>query len=267
MLQVTVEPRGPIENPGTKVAVDEQGVQARGYRFENRCQKPTPWQAQWIWVAGDAPEAGWFRKEITLADAPLRVAAWVTADMKYRLWINGHLASRGPADIGRDFAGGDTHRWFYDYRELMPFFRKGKNVIVAEVFRSWPVWQVSRGVPGFLFEAEVTMPGQQKLSVKTDATWRALPAQDLYGWQTPEFDDATWSAARAVRNVWEPLVASEIPPLMEARYPVARIEGLPDGKVFTKDGHFRVVFDRVLSGFPTLKVKVGKGAPNIRGRR
>ncbi len=47
--------------------------------------------------------------------------------------------------------------------------------------------------------------------------------------------------------------------LMETRYPVLRIEGLPS-RTITADGSFRVVFDRVLSGYPTLKVKGGRGA-------
>lgn len=104
------------------------------------------------------------------------------------------------------------------------------------------------------------MPGPHALTVKSDASWRSLPAQNLYGWQMSDFVDASWQPARTVRNVWEPLVPSEIPPLMEARYPATRIEGLPDSKVLTKDGRFRVVFDRVLSGFPMVKLKGGKGA-------
>ena len=245
----------PIENPGMKVVVDAEGVQARGYRFENRCAKPTPWQAEWIWVSGNATDRGWFRKEVTLDDAPKEVSAWMTADMKYRLWINGKLASRGPADIGRDYAGGQTHKWFYDARDLTPFFRKGRNVIAAEVFRKGP-GGVSRGKTGFLFEAQA-----DKLTIKSDATWRAIPSNGgIMNWQLPEFDDATWTAPQVVPNVWEPNLPSEIPPLMEARYPVLRIEGLPENKTFAKDGSFKVVFDRVLSGFALLKVKGGKGA-------
>jgi hypothetical protein len=246
---------GPIENAGMQVVADAEGVQARGYRFENRCAKPTQWQAEWIWLAGEAPERGWFRKELTLDEAPQHVAAWMSADMKYRLWVNGQLVSRGPADIGRDYAGGLTHRWFYDYRDLTPFFHKGRNVIAAEVFRKGP-GGVSRGKPGFLFEAQV-----DKFTLKTDATWRACPANGgLADWQAPEFDDAAWAAAQVVPNLWEPDIPSEIPPLMEARYPVLRVEGLPENKTFTKDGSFKVVFDRVLSGFPLVKVKGGKGA-------
>ena len=245
----------PIDHTGMTVMVDAAGVQARGYQFTNCCQKPVPWQAQWIWLSGEGTERGWFRKEITLDAMPNNIPAWISADMKYRLWINGKLASRGPADIGRDYAGGSTHRWFYDYRDLAPFFQKGRNVIAAEVFRKGP-GGVSRGQPAFLFEAQA-----DKLTIKSDATWRAIPSNGgMANWQAPDFNSDSWPAAIAVQNIWEPVVASEIPPLMEARYPAAHIEGLPEKKVFTNDGSFKVVFDRVLSGFPQVKVKGGKGA-------
>jgi len=254
---------GVIENPGMMVMANDRGVQALGYRFENRCEKPSPWQAQWIWATATAPEAVWFRKEITLADTPQKVAAWFTADIKYRLYINGRLVSRGPVDIGSDYKGGNTHRWFYDYRDLTPFFIKG-----TKVFRRGTIgYVVSRGQPGFLFEAEITSPCKDELTVKSDATWRALPAPVIQNMQVPEFDDTIWSGVRVVPDVWAPLVASEIPPLMEARFPVARFEGLPDNKVFTNDGDFKVIFDRVLSGYPILKIKGGHGAKvTIRAR-
>ena len=253
--QSSLVTNAPIDNPGMMVAVDAAGVQAHDYQFTNCSQKPTPWQAQWIWLSGETSERGWFRKEITLDTMPNKIPAWISADMKYRLWINGKLVSRGPADIGRDYAGGSTHRWFYDYRDLATFFHKGHNVIAAEVFRKGP-GGVSRGQPAFLFEAQA-----DKLTIKSDATWRAIPSNGgMANWQAPEFIDGSWSAATAVHNIWEPLVASEIPPLMEARYPATHIEGLPENRVFTKDGSFKVVFDRVLSGFPQVKVKGGKGA-------
>ena len=246
------EATGPISYPGMKTQVDAEGVQTRDYAFHNKCQKPGPWQAQWI------SGSGWFRKELTLAEAPQQVAAWLTADSHYELYINGQLVSRGPVDMGRDYDGGNTHRWFYDYRNLTPYFTKGKNVIAAKV----------SGRPAFLFESEMTLPGQQKVTVKSDASWHAIPAQATTEWLKAGFDDAAAPAAQVVPNIADPLVASEIPPLMEASYPVARMEGLPADKRFTKDGSFKVVFDRVLSAYPTLKVRGGKGAQvNIKAHR
>ena len=282
----SVDPRGPIAYPGMKPIANAQGAQTPGYTFANQCRKPTPWRAQWIWTgAAPSPPVALFRKEVTLAEAPTKIATWLSADCKYRLYVNGRLVSRGPVDMGRDYAGGSTGKWFYDYRDLTPFFHKGSNVIAAEVFRAWPIgFTVSRGQPGFLFEADITLRGKQKQSIQSDASWRSLPApqypdastvdasREPAGWRMTGFDDSAWTGCRVAKNVWEPLIPSEIPPLMEVRYPPLRIEGLNGsgldgsgleglpGKTVTADTKFNVIFDRVLSAYPTLKVKGGKGA-------
>jgi len=249
----------PIKNAGMNEVVDAQGIQTRGYVFKNVCRKPSPWQAQWI------SGSGWLRKEISLAEAPQQVSAWLTGESSFELYINGRLVSRGPVDMGRDYDGGNTHRWLYDYRDLTPFFVKGTNIIACR-------YRGSR----FIFEAELILPGKQKLTVKSDTTWKAIPSQpgmnDWFQgtaeWMRQGFDDSAAPAAKVVENIKDQLVASEIPPLMEARYPVLRIEGLPENKIFTKDGRFRVVFDRVLSAYPYVKVKGGKDATAlIKGHR
>jgi alpha-L-rhamnosidase len=254
------------------VTVDAQGAQASGYKYQEDCTKPSAWEAKWIWLDDEKPAAAaMFRKEIVLATAPNTVKAWLTADAKFRLYVNGRIVTRGPVDIGRDYAGGNTHRWFYDFRDLTPFFTKGTNVIAAEVFCKGTYWTVSRGQPGFLFEAEITGNDGQKSIVKSDASWHSLVAtqfpdtitydssKEPMGWRLAGFDVLTWPASREVKDAWSPLVPSEIPPLMEARYPVERIEGLPS-KVITNDTSFKVVFNRVLSAYPVVKLNGGQGA-------
>ena len=286
------DPRGPIEYPGMKVVADKTGVHAPGYSFVNKCKKPDPWQAKWIWMPNeDGSKTAMFRKEITLDEVPAQVSAWMTADAKYRLYINGRLVSRGPVDIGYDYTEAaakrdpwevSTKRWFYDSRDLTPFFIKGRNVITAEVFGKWGGapsrvfgrWHtaLSRGKPGFLFEARITTANRKEITVKSDSSWKAARA-DQYpdsttynipkepkGWHLAGFNASAWPAAAEVANIWEPLVPSEIPPLMEASYPVMRINGLPANRIITSDSRFTVVFDRVLSAYPRLKVKGGKGA-------
>ena len=203
------------------VLVDTNGVQSVGYRFNGDCTKPAPWQAEWIWTeAQPSPLAAMFRKTVILHEKPQAVNAWLTADTKYLLYVNGRLASRGPVDIGRDYSGGSTGRWFYDCRDLTPYFVEGTNVIAAVVFNHWPIgFTVSHGQPGFLFEAEITDAKGQTSTVASDASWHSLPAAQFVNdttcdltkeppdWRLTGFDDAKWSASQVVTNVWEPLVA------------------------------------------------------------
>jgi alpha-L-rhamnosidase len=274
-----VDSRGPVRTPGMDVRVSAEGVQATNYTFTNRCRKPTPWQAQWIWLAEPPPaktEMAQFRKEVVLPAAPTQVLAWLSADVFYRLYVNGRLVSRGPADIGRDYdRAQEGAQWLYDFRELTPYFHAGTNVVAAEVFTTGFVGsRVTRKKNGFLFEAEVRMPGQAPLTVKTDSTWRsvaadwrAAPAPALRGWRLPGYEDASWPTSAKVQSVWTPLAASELPPLMEARYPwravaqsspTVRQEG--ERFLLSGDGSFTLQFDRVLAAYPTLKVKGGAGA-------
>jgi hypothetical protein len=263
---------GPITYPGMTIAVDAEGASTPGYAFTNDVQKPTPWRAHWIW-GGTGDKNVLFRREVVLSQAPQKVAAWVSADRKYRLYVNGQLVSRGPVDIGTDFVGGSTRHWFYDTRDLTSRFTAGTNVIAVEVFSDWPIgYTISRGNPGLILEAEATLPDGRVEVIQTDAQWLSLPApqysganvyradREPSGWRDAGFPVNGWSAAREVADIWSPLVPSEMPPLMESDYPALRVDGLPESRLITSNTTFRVVFDRVLSAYPFIKVKGGKGA-------
>jgi len=249
-------PCGPIEIPGMKTLVDAEGVQAPGYVFKNRCRKPSPWNAKWLWLADGSSEKAFFRKEIRLETVPAKAPAWVTADMKYRLWVNGRLASRGPADIGKDYEGGSTGRWLYDAIDIAHLLKNGKNLVAAEVWGKWPISHVAtQGRPGFLFEADLEVS-----ALSSDSSWRASGEEPPYGWQELHFDASDWTPAKEIENVWPPLTASEIPPLMEAAYPAKAVEGLGKDGVLPNGSSFKAVFDQVLSGFPRLSVEGARGA-------
>jgi hypothetical protein len=141
-----IDPRGPIRNPGMKVLIGDNGVQTERYSFPDRIQGHTRWRAKWIWLNSEAaqdqaqgvseekPVAACFRKEILLPDTPTQALAWVSAGLRYGLYVNGRLASRGPADAGdyisqstlkalfeaRDPAGHEEHgQWFWVHDRLL----------------------------------------------------------------------------------------------------------------------------------------------------
>jgi len=218
------------------------------------------WNAFWIWlerdrfpdcqespvsVFGVKPEHRYavalFRKEVVLPEAPSCVAARVSADCRYRLYVNGTLVGRGPAEVGGDYGNIEAPNWwFYDTYDLTAFFRKGPNVIAAEVaLRPEVQAHYSMGHGGFLFEASVDSPDGDSTEIVTDDTWRGTvgeafvqhvgldlrpqpPGYDArlepVGWQMPGFDDRKWPTAQTLCDAtggrWR-LVPREIPPLRE----------------------------------------------------
>ncbi len=305
------DPIGPIVHPGMAVRVDKDGVQAPGYRFANGHARKDTWAARWIWLAKgkwrnmaatrtqwinsveggediQTPVMALFRKELTLNEEPLEVTAWVSADLRYRIFINGRLAGRGPADIGGDYGDAVKPRhWFYDCCDLTGYFHKGTNVIAAEVsIRNMAISEVTTGRPGFLFEADIRTEQSKSAKIASDMTWRAVPG-DAYvrtnvydagrepvGWMTAGFDDWRWPHAgelcQADGGRWK-LRASEIPPLMEARYMPGAI-ALVQGDVANSDrpstggisvngqASLRLDFDREITGYVNLKADGEAGA-------
>jgi hypothetical protein len=269
---MTTDPRGPIVDKGMTVDAQPGSVQAIAFRFSNRFKKPNAWTADWIWIPEDKkPIAALFRKRLILDGTPRSVQAWISADVSYRLWVNGRLVSRGPADVGRDYDR-EEHgpRWLYDGRDLTAFFRKGENVIAAEVFTTgFGISRVSRGSPGFLFQADVVSPNGTHYLVKSDPGWSGLSEaarqegtfdlrKEAADWRSIGFDDSNWSSCIAVRNIWTPLAASEIPAQMEVRYPAKSKPSLP--VAIDRASSVSIVYDRVIAAYPSLKIDGVSGA-------
>ncbi|MDB5025015.1 MAG: alpha-rhamnosidase [Mucilaginibacter sp.] len=89
-----------------------------------------PWNAQWIAVPGDNGHSYgvfYFRKNINLTVKPLSFVVYVSADNRYKLYVNGMLVSLGPAR-------GDTYYWNYETVDLAPYLSAGTNIISAKVW-------------------------------------------------------------------------------------------------------------------------------------
>ena len=289
-----IDTRGPVLNTNMRVQVDQEGVQAPGYVFP-KPEAKTDWSAKWISSASPAipgSAAACVRKEITLAQTPKKVTAWITGD-NYLVYVNGKPAARGPADAGHDFVSANSNHRFYDCRDLTPLFHQGANVVAAELI----------GGGYFQFEARVESSDGQTQTIQTDDTWKAtaspylknaeLPADvaarmgvnahgnrplfvaeaEPTGWLLAGFNDAAWPAGRVTARPETNWTVNELPPLMEARYPffeITRVSGgvtvpvhpFQEGHpiVVQGDGEFAVHFNKIMAGRCGIKVKGCKGA-------
>lgn len=174
------------------------------------------WKAQWITSKGSNP-TGYgiyiFRKSVELATKPQHFVVHVSADNKYRLYVNGKFVGVGPAR-------NDVEHWFFDTYDLAEHLKPGQNTIAAKVWNEGPgkaEAQISLRT-GFIMDGE----GEASI-VATGNTWKAVqdsayspipvrvygyyaagPGENvdmvnsIKGWQNSEFDDANWETAQPI---------------------------------------------------------------------
>src|SRR5665647_1363994 len=88
------------------------------------------WDAYWITVPGTSPkEYGvyHFRKTFMLTAKPASFAVHVSADNRYKLFVNGTMVSFGPARA-------DVYHWNYETVDIAGYLQVGDNVISAVVW-------------------------------------------------------------------------------------------------------------------------------------
>jgi alpha-L-rhamnosidase len=129
---------------------------------------PRQWNAQWIASPGDngiSYGVFYFRKNIDLAIKPATFMVHVSADNRYKLYVNGKLVSLGPAR-------GDTYYWNYETVDLAPYLSAGKNTIAALVWNEAqysPAAQISVRT-GFILQGN--SPTEEILN--TNNTWKCI---------------------------------------------------------------------------------------------
>ena len=178
------------------------------------------WPATWIAPAGvPLSEYGvfLFRKRFTLPGVPGRFVIHLSADNRYRLFVNGTPVCFGPQR-------GDPVRWHFDSVDLAPYLRTGDNVLAVQV------WNFGEERPYALMSLRTGLivqgDGPAEQSVNTGAGWRVSvdpaftpvpvsrerlrtfivvgPGEQLdatthpWGWEQPSFDDAAWATPRGL---------------------------------------------------------------------
>lgn len=216
------------------------------------------WPASWITSpATQQREYGiyHFRKTFLLPTAtkPKSFLIHVSADNRYRLFVNGKAICSGPAR-------GDLFNWFFETLDIAPYLIEGENIIAALVWNMGnlaPVAQVSNQT-AFVLQGNSTA----EQMVNTDVSWKVKkskayvpcsldngerlkaymvvgPGDQVDGklypwdWETLEYNDASWNAAQELThpqpvgygtdNMWT-LAPRNIPLLTESilRFPVIR---------------------------------------------
>jgi len=277
------DPRGPIQEDSRPPVVGKQSVQEVHRPVAISPEDKGPGFGEWIWNGEpNKSTAVRFRKQVRLESPPKLAKAWITAEVRYRMWINGRLAARGPADAGRDYDSGPCGPWFEDVRDLTKFFKKGENVVAVEVFPTPLVSSdASTGHPGLKVDLRIQTKDLATHVVGTDASWRAALARDLdqsgaqrgfrvdmnqepTGWRSTGFDDRDWNPAEVATEAQRPTLVSELAPPMEAElHPVDVVrvsEGLTPnpstgGARILRDGSDPVRYGHILSGYVGLKIK------------
>ena len=133
---------------------------------------------EWIWIKdwtledGEAPRQVYFRKEIHLS-APFKGELRISADSRYKLYINDNLVEVGPSK-------GDRQIWYYDTIDITKYLLEGLNVFAVKVLR-YPLHH-SKGnhgifrtdTPGLYVSGELTSAEGFVQSIQADETWRCL---------------------------------------------------------------------------------------------
>jgi len=88
------------------------------------------WEAQWIASPAarlKAYEVYHFRRSFRLAAVPATFVVHVSADARYKLFVNGTLVGLGPARS-------DLAHWNFDSYDLAPYLQPGDNLVAALVW-------------------------------------------------------------------------------------------------------------------------------------
>jgi hypothetical protein len=98
-------------------------------------------QKNWIWVEGwdegatandSAARVVSFSREFTIPhDAAGNTTIYITADTRYKLWLNGDRVAVGPSRSVPSI-------WYYDAIDLAPFLVAGENRLQVDVIRYFP---------------------------------------------------------------------------------------------------------------------------------
>ena len=224
----------------------------------------------WLWTSEDydklSPCFCLFRGRACLPAKPEKAVSRITADSRYRLYVNGVSVCQGPCK-------GDGQVWHYEEIDLAPYLHEGENTLAAVVLRypedndkgNHAVWRMGR--PGFYMESETKALSTSEESwkarlLKTVSVRKANQAfeplcisedaagdPETAGWMQPAYDDAAWPQAY---EYGERELSRSIPPRFMKERPIPLLYETPRqfDRTFCirESGFSKGDWDRMLKG-------------------
>jgi alpha-L-rhamnosidase len=225
---------------------------SRPASFEMGLLSPDDWKGQWI------GGANLLRKEITLNGKVVRARAYVTALGYYELRINGEKVGCNVLD-----PAWTTYpvRVLYSTYDITAQMRTGKNALGAMLGGGWATLQGSGfrapyKQPALLLQVNIELADGKTVAVASDRTWKVTPGpiisdsvwdgeiydarRDLPGWDSPGFDESSWSAAETLEGSKGILSAQMMPPIrvIDSIVPVAMTSPRPGMAVYDMGQNF-----------------------------
>ena len=126
-----------------------------------------PWNASWI--ACPVNQCGYgvfhFRKIIGFQSKPSHFIIHISADPRYRFFVNGQSICSGPAK-------GDTLNWHFNTIDLAPYLKSGKNIFAAVVWNDGEnaAWSQISYQTGFLIQGD----SEDEEIANTNKSWKVF---------------------------------------------------------------------------------------------
>lgn len=177
------------------------------------------WTANWINCANADPnQYGIYhlRKKFNLRSTYKNYIVHISADNRYKLFVNGIPVCSGPIRS-------DHENWWYDNLDIAPYLLKGDNIVAAQV---WNMGQYASGTQ-ISIQTAFLLQGSGSKILDTDTSWKIIksvaytacsinnrerlaaymvidPGDEvdgnkfLWNWEKINYDDSKWDNAQII---------------------------------------------------------------------
>ncbi|MDE7312134.1 MAG: alpha-L-rhamnosidase N-terminal domain-containing protein [Eubacterium sp.] len=181
------------------------------------------WSPEWNSQDKDNARVVYFRRMVNIAAKPKRTEIDISADSRYKLYVNGQFVEAGPSK-------GDDQIWFYDTVDITDYLREGQNVFSVIVLRypedrfkgNHSIFRTS--LPSLYVKGECRDMDGNIYGLSGDENWKCFVdrqfqiireeevfsplmiheevygGKESFGWMQDSFSDVNWNHAKPYRK-------------------------------------------------------------------